>query len=151
MAAKTKFSHLSASFTKQNLNTFTAVLITSMDCDLDFCKNCPSNLSQSCVDPNTRFQKLVSHIVNRSSKSHFCTQTNLKLNSFAAKVRKFPILFIHSLVVRESCSLTTRARKNAKGKVRKYGLPITRRVRGVKRCLCFCKTLREILYTMSNE
>ena len=65
MAAKTKFSHLSASFTKQNLNTFTAVLITSMDCDLDFCKNCPSNLSQSCVDPNTRFQKLVSHIVNR--------------------------------------------------------------------------------------
>lgn len=131
MAAKTKFSHLSASFTKQNLNTFTAVLITSMDCDLDFCKNCPSNLSQSCVDPNTRFQKSVSHIVNRSSKSHFCTQTNLKLNSFAAKVRKFPILSIHSLVVRESCSLTTRARKNAKAKVRKYGLPITRRVRGV--------------------
>lgn len=40
MAAKTKFSHLSASFTKQNLNTFTAVLITSMDCDLDFYKNC---------------------------------------------------------------------------------------------------------------
>lgn len=139
MAAKTKFSHLSASFTKQNLNTFTAVLITSMDCDLDFCKNCPSNLSQSCAylywasarDPDTRFQKLVSHIVNRSSKSHFCTQTNLKLNSLAAKVRKFPILSIHSLVVRESCSLTTRARKNAKGKVRKYGLPITRRVRGV--------------------
>ena len=56
------------------------------------------------------------------AKTAFTHKPYSSLIKTAAKVRKFPILTIHSLVVRESRSLTARLRKNAKEKLRNYAL-----------------------------